>query len=116
MHRLTLLALGLFLTLASATTPGWSQESTDNDAAADPGFGFPLDPLAGTGLPGTEPDEKVVFDGSFQVEKDQRRGRLAITVQSAPTWHIYSQTQPDGGPQRSQITVCLLYTSPSPRD
>ena len=105
MHRLTLLTLGLFLTLASTTAPGWSQEGADKDATADPGFGFPLDPLAGTGLPGTEPDEKVVFDGSFQVEKGQRRGRLAITVQSAPTWHIYSQTQPDGGPQRSQITV-----------
>ena len=105
MYRLTPLTLALVLALAGATSQTRSQETPDGDSSGASEFGFPLDPLGDSLLPGIEPDEKVVFSATVQAETGHRRGRIAITVQSAPTWHIYSQTQPENGPQRSRITV-----------
>lgn len=48
---------------------------------------------------------KVKFSGSFQLEPESRRGRLAIKAIIAPNWHIYSLTQPKGGPKPSTLTV-----------
>src|SRR5687768_13678215 len=47
----------------------------------------------------------LTLGGSFQVEKESRRGTLTLTADIDPGWHVYSLTQAPGGPQKSQIKV-----------
>ena len=61
MYRLTPLTLALLLALAGAASQTRSQETPDGDSSGASELGFPLDPLGDSLLPGTEPDEKVVF-------------------------------------------------------
>jgi suppressor for copper-sensitivity B len=43
--------------------------------------------------------------GRFFVNKDSRRGRLVIEAEISPEWHLYSITQPKGGPMVSKIKI-----------
>jgi len=47
--------------------------------------------------------QHLTLSGAFRIEKGSRRGRLTITAAIEPGWHIYSLTQADGGPQKSEI-------------
>jgi suppressor for copper-sensitivity B len=56
----------------------------------------------GAGAPG---GSQITFSGSFTVERGARQGMLTVTAVIEPTWHIYSLTQPAGGPMKSEIKV-----------
>ncbi len=73
-------------------------------AAAQDNGGFLLQEFSGKpGLP--EPDDKVTFEAGFTVEPDGRTGTLQVTARVIPNWHIFSVTQPDGGPQRTELEI-----------
>jgi thiol:disulfide interchange protein len=59
--------------------------------------------LAGnTGLSSGEPAK---FSSSFKVVEGTRKGTLSVSVVLEPQWHVYSITQPDGGPMPTRIKV-----------
>jgi thiol:disulfide interchange protein len=39
------------------------------------------------------------------LDENGRKGRLSVTAEIAPGWHIYSVTQRSGGPQRTEIRL-----------
>src|SRR4051812_29201673 len=47
----------------------------------------------------------VTLSASFTANKTTRRGTLTVTAVIEPSWHIYSLTQPAGGPQKSELKV-----------
>jgi thiol:disulfide interchange protein len=47
----------------------------------------------------------VTFEGSFRVKKSSGEGQLQVRAQIQANWHIYSLTQPPGGPMRTEISV-----------
>jgi suppressor for copper-sensitivity B len=49
--------------------------------------------------------QPLTLAGSFTVEKGSRRGVLTLSAVMDPGWHVYSLTQPKGGPQKSEIKV-----------
>ncbi len=55
-------------------------------------------------VPGTDPSP-VVMSARFLVEANGRRGVLQVAADIQPGWHIYSTTQQDGGPTRSQLIL-----------
>src|SRR5262249_32804598 len=57
------------------------------------------------GLGGPTEGNHLTLAGSFTIDKASRRGTLTVTAQIEPTWHIYSLTQPAGGPQKSELKV-----------
>lgn len=54
---------------------------------------------------GSNEGEQVRLSGSFTVNKATRRGILTVTAIIGPDWHIYSLTQPAGGPGKSELKV-----------
>jgi thiol:disulfide interchange protein len=58
-----------------------------------------------TSKPGAKDVEPVTLTATFKVEKDSRRGALSITALIEPTYHVFSVTQPAGGPMRTRIAV-----------
>jgi suppressor for copper-sensitivity B len=56
-------------------------------------------------LGGSTSANNVQLSGSFTVNKATRRGTLTVTAKIDPDWHIYSLTQPAGGPGKSEIKV-----------
>ncbi|HET6883234.1 MAG TPA: protein-disulfide reductase DsbD domain-containing protein, partial [Pirellulales bacterium] len=47
----------------------------------------------------------VTVTAKFSADKASRSGQLSITANMADGWHIYSLTQPPGGPVRSKIKL-----------
>lgn len=67
---------------------------------ADGGRGGP------EGLFAREPGEAVVsVTAEFTASTAQQAGQLSITARIKPTWHIYSITQPPGGPLPTEIKL-----------
>jgi suppressor for copper-sensitivity B len=64
-----------------------------------------LQDLQGVSQPPADPKSLVTVSASFNVDKDGHKGRLVITAEIADEWHIYSITQPAGGPVRSEIKL-----------
>ena len=58
-------------------------------------------PGAGFGASG----RRVTLDASFRVKKGTANGELSVHAAVQPGWHIYSTTQPAGGPIRTEIRV-----------
>lgn len=56
-------------------------------------------------LGGSSEGNHLKLAGSFTIDKTSRRGTLTVTAQIEPTWHIYSLTQPAGGPQKSELRI-----------
>ena len=56
-------------------------------------------------MPPDEFSQQVTLGAAFKMKPDSREGILYVKALVAPGWHLYSVTQPPGGPQRSQITV-----------
>jgi thiol:disulfide interchange protein len=61
-------------------------------------FGSPLGFGGKTG-------SKITLEGKFRGPADGEPGRLFVTATIEPGWHIYSITQPPGGPVRTTIDV-----------
>ena len=66
-----------------------------------PKFSFKIGPIGGAGGSGDE----VTLSGQFQLAEGSRDGRLSITAEMLPTWHIYSITQLPGGTLKSELKV-----------
>lgn len=60
-------------------------------------------------LPGVFGEEdqgpKLFFNARFEVESGTSAGRLLVTAEPAPGWHVYSITQKPGGPLRSKLSI-----------
>ncbi|MGC3969063.1 MAG: cytochrome c biogenesis protein CcdA [Pirellulales bacterium] len=54
---------------------------------------------------GAPTGDVVKATGVFTVEADGKHGRLFVTADIAPGWHIYSVTQKPGGPVTTSISV-----------
>jgi thiol:disulfide interchange protein len=57
--------------------------------------------LSAPGQPGSE----VQVAGQIELTADGKQGVLRVTARLGPGWHIYSLTQPDGGPLRTRIVL-----------
>jgi len=98
----SLLLVALLAVLAPAATNG----VTSNSNAAFAGEDNPFGAFSGFGDPSSGfMRKRATFVGSYQIEKGTRAGRLAIEATIQPDWHIYSTTQPSGGPQPTRIQV-----------
>jgi suppressor for copper-sensitivity B len=64
-----------------------------------------LDALTGKFQGGGADSAKLSVRAVVEPVPGGRGARLVITGQVAPTWHIYSITQPPGGPIRSKIKI-----------
>ncbi|MCO6458055.1 MAG: thioredoxin family protein [Pirellulaceae bacterium] len=105
--------VGLIATAATfwlaATLSAWAQETTPvAPAGSGSGFNF-LDQLSGLPPAPSTSGEAVELSASFEAREGASDGRLHVTAKVQPKWHIYSVTQQDGGPGRTQI---LLAASP----
>jgi len=74
-------------------SPLWAQKKFLED--------LKLDPAATAGAD----EEAVTVSASFTVDPDDRTGKLSITAEMGPGYHIYSITQADGGPIRTKIKL-----------
>ncbi|MHB8951818.1 MAG: protein-disulfide reductase DsbD family protein [Pirellulaceae bacterium] len=70
-----------------------------------PGLDDPLNVLSQLEGPSSGNASPVEFAGSFRIERDTRQGHLAIEARIEPGFHIYSTTQPAGGPRPTMIDV-----------
>lgn len=52
-----------------------------------------------------EPVDKVTFAADFTFDETGRLGSLRVRADVIPNWHIFSVTQPPGGPQRTEISI-----------
>ena len=101
-RRLAICGLSIFLALTAAAI-ACAQSS-------QPGR-FGENPFSIVGAFDEQSDtEQVTFTSRFTVTSDDQPAVLAITAKIAPGWHVYSLTQPPGGPQKTTIEV-----APSPQ-
>jgi thiol:disulfide interchange protein len=101
-RRLGILSLILLL-VAALTSPSAAQAPPV--VGDDPGFG---EPFSVPGFDTPEPDllgPSASFSAEYRVEKGTRIGRLEIKADIQPDWHIYSTTQPSGGPLPTKIKI-----------
>lgn len=54
---------------------------------------------------GSKQGEPIQFQARYVLKRDSREGVVELTAELAPGWHVYSLTQPEGGPTRSEIKV-----------
>ena len=84
--------------LAVTSARAW-QEEQDKPPALN--FLQQLGPIGGGGGSG----EDLQLSGQFQVAEGGREGRLSITAEMTPSWHVYSLTQKPGATQKSELQV-----------
>ena len=91
----------LLIGVSDATAQTARPEDVPSESAGPfvPPDGLPdLSGLVGGGF-GSE----AMVSAQFMTTEDGRAGRLSITAELTPGWHIYSVTQPEDGPQRTEI-------------
>lgn len=49
--------------------------------------------------------EKITFSASYELATESQRGRVQISAKLSPEWHVYSTTQPEGGPTRTKLEL-----------
>lgn len=91
----------LWLILLSFTLP--LSAAAQFDAAFNQGgdLGFPNLSLGGFG---DEADQPASFSASYTVE-GETEGMLIVTARMGDEWHLYSMTQPSGGPTPTSIRL-----------
>jgi suppressor for copper-sensitivity B len=92
-----------FALIALSAVAVVSVAQDDAPPAGGPKFGI-LQGLGG-GFGGPSADENVKLRGSFTVQEGGQRGLLSLEAKIAKGWHVYSVSQPDGGPGASKIKV-----------
>ncbi|MGC6441976.1 MAG: thioredoxin family protein [Rubripirellula sp.] len=95
--RMTRFLLGVFVLWLSLVAPAKAQVDFGADL-------FPELTLGGGVGEIDNQQEPVTWTASYVADGD---GNLTLRVQAemAPTWHVYSVTQPEGGPTRTSIEV-----------
>jgi thiol:disulfide interchange protein len=53
----------------------------------------------------TNAQPNVAFSGSFRLRQGSREGLLSVRAEIDPGWHVYSLTQPPGGPLASKLQI-----------
>jgi len=105
------LVVGLGLALVAAVAGGLPGADGEPSAARGPGerlggrsgLDLGLGPKGGLRPKGGV--RELSLSAGFKVSSDGHSGQLSITADLAPGWHIYSTTQPRGGPARTVIEV-----------
>jgi len=86
-----------FAILTAMACPTWAQTKGKSfDALSLPTTNF--------ALPG-RPDAKVEFSAQYELENGSKNGRLTVTAKIADGWHVFSVTQPPGGPKPSKFKL-----------
>ena len=66
-------------------------------------------PFGNLGMPsmggGSSSGEQATFEAGYELETAGKSGRLSITANIANGWHLYSNTQPEGGPMATRIKL-----------
>ncbi|MGI9470579.1 MAG: protein-disulfide reductase DsbD domain-containing protein [Rubripirellula sp.] len=68
------------------------------------GEGADLFPNFSLGGFGEDSDEPASWSASYTVDAEGK-GQIEVAAELSPTWHIYSTTQPAGGPTRTKLSV-----------
>src|SRR5436190_23834635 len=92
-----LAALALLAAIASAQAPPGVESSIPQSKLS-------LRELLGGGGAGGDSGH-VNFAAFFEIDKESRKGTLTLSAIIDPGWHIYSLTQPDGGPGKSELKL-----------
>ncbi len=50
-------------------------------------------------------EDPVTFSAWFRLKDKSREGVISVKLEIAPNWHVYSLTQPKGGPIPANISV-----------
>ncbi len=95
----------LFALASSALAQAPPGAEPDNEPPKLELFNKLLGTPKSSSLLGSSSGKQVQLSGSFTVNKATRRGTLTVTAKIDPEWHIYSLTQPAGGPGKSDIKV-----------
>lgn len=72
------------------------------------GKGLPTTPFGGFGIPGggaSAAGEQATFEAGYELDAAGKSGRLSITADIADNWHLYSTTQPAGGPMATKMKL-----------
>ncbi len=66
-----------------------------------------VSPFGGIGLPNLSGTggQNATFDAKYELESSGELGRVSVTASIADGWHMYSNTQPDGGPLQTKIEL-----------
>ncbi|TWU37150.1 protein-disulfide reductase DsbD family protein [Novipirellula artificiosorum] len=90
--------LAPFALLAALVSPPLvAQDGFDDNAGLFSDFS-----LGGFGQPA---DESTVWTAKYFATQDGVRGRLDVEVKISRGWHVYSVTQPPGGPLQTKLTI-----------
>lgn len=110
----TLLVEALFVALVMAT-PGLAWGQSSKQLGELPSKGQPAkgassaaSPFGGLGLPslgGAAGVGNATFEASYELETAGQVGRVSVTASIAPGWHMYSTTQPEGGPMATKLKL-----------
>ena len=104
--RFTFIGLvGLTAVIALAQSPS-DEFAMPPEAGAEEGFDFGDGGLDALGIGGGE-GEVVSTSAVFTPPKADGSSEIFVTANMQPGWHIYSTTQPKGGPIRTEIKLKL---------
>ncbi len=94
-----------FLAITSVVFVGGNlhaQQFPEDGFGSLPGLGGFDDGLGNGGL---NEDNPIALSASYELASGSRNGRVKISAELIPDWHIYSVTQAKGGPTRTDITI-----------
>jgi suppressor for copper-sensitivity B len=98
--------LALCAVLASAAIAQEPVEPAEKPSASEPPVRLNLRDLGIPGLgSGSGSLDPATYRASFRVQEGSRRGTLSVTAEMEEGWHVYSVTQPKGGPLPTKINV-----------
>lgn len=97
------------LLLTASMLVSWSVLELGSKGFAQESSNLPqlniVDQLGIPGLSGGIGGDKATFSAKFELVEGTSSGRVSVTAELEPNWHLYSVTQQPGGPQRSVIKL-----------
>lgn len=83
---------------------GGLPSATAQDDLGSP-FGEGFQPNFPDGFDGADKGEPLELEASYEVAERGGAGRVHVEATLQPNWHIYSVTQPAGGPRRTELKL-----------
>jgi thiol:disulfide interchange protein len=90
-HHLLASVLAFILLSLGGNSAAWAQVDLNSGLN---NFGF-----------GSDGGEDFTVEADFRIDEGTQKGSVEVRVTLAPGWHIYSSTQPPGGPLRTAFKV-----------